>query len=335
MARKASPRAAATSIDVLLQEDRLFHPPASFRKRAAVTDPKIYARASKSPEAFWAACARQLVWSRPWKKVLQWTPPHAKWFVGGKINASANCLDRHLGTPTANKAALLWEGEPGDERTLTYAQLHRETCKFANVLKHLGVRKGDRVTLYLPMIPELVIGMLACARIGAVHSVVFGGFSAEALRDRLNDAQAKVLVTADGGYRRGGQVPLKQLADEALKGAPTVEHVVVVRRDNFPIHITEGRDHWWHRLMQDASADCPAETMDSEDMLFVLYTSGTTGKPKGVVHTTGGYLTGVNVTTRWVFDLRPEDVTGAPPTSAGSPAIRTSSTGRSVTAPPC
>ncbi len=295
-------------IDVLLKEDRVFRPAAAFRRRANVQDPSIYAKAARNPEAFWASFARELVWSRPWKKVLSWDPPHARWFVGGRLNVSVNCLDRHLATPLRNKAAIIWEGEPGEERTLTYAQLHREVCRFANVLKGLGVRKADRVTLYLPMIPELAIAMLACSRIGAVHSVVFGGFSAESLRDRINDAQAKVLVTADGGYRRGAQVPLKRVADEALEGAPGVRHVVVVKRGNFDIHVQEGRDHFWHRLMQDAESACLAEPMDSEDMLYILYTSGTTGKPKGIVHATGGYLVGVYATTRWVFDLKPEDV---------------------------
>ncbi|HKN46371.1 MAG TPA: acetate--CoA ligase [Candidatus Polarisedimenticolia bacterium] len=308
MGTKRLARAPGSGIDVLLSESRLFRPSTRFRRQANVSDPAIYARAARNPEAFWASFAKDLVWSRPWKRALVWDPPHARWFVGGRINASVNCLDRHLATATRNKAAILWEGEPGDRRTLTYAQLHRETAKFGNVLKKLGVRKGDRVTLYMPMIPELVIAMLACSRIGAVHSVVFGGFSAESLRDRINDAKATVLVTADGGYRRGAQVPLKRLADEALKGAPSVRHVVVVKRGDFPIHVTEGRDHFWHRVMEDASAACEPEAMDSEDMLYILYTSGTTGKPKGIVHATGGYLTGVYATTRWVFDLKPEDV---------------------------
>jgi acetyl-CoA synthetase len=228
--------------------------------------------------------------------------------VGGKLNASFNCLDRHLGTAVRNKAAILWEGEPGDERTLTYGQLHRETCRFANVLKELGVRKGDRVTLYMPLIPELAIAMLACARIGAVHSVIFGGFSSESLKERINDAKATVLVTADGGFRRGAEVPLKKFSDEALLGTPSIRRVVVVRRGNFPVQMKDGRDHWWHDLMKDRSADCPPEPMGSEDMLYILYTSGTTGKPKGIVHATGGYMVGVHTTTRWVFDLKPEDV---------------------------
>jgi len=307
MARK-KPAGAATNIDVLLKEERRFRPASSFRKQANIADPEIYARAAKNPEAFWAARARELTWSRPFTKTLIWRPPHARWFVGGRLNASVNCLDRHLTGPLRNKAAILWEGEPGDERTLTYAQLHRETCKFANVLKSLGVKKGDRVTIYLPMIPELPIAMLACARIGAVHSVVFGGFSSESLRDRINDARSTILITADGGYRRGGQVPLKRTSDEALAGTPDLRHVVVVKRGGFPVEMQEGRDRFWHDLMAEAAADCPAVEIDSEEMLFILYTSGTTGKPKGIVHTTGGYMTGVQATTRWVFDLKPQDV---------------------------
>jgi acetyl-CoA synthetase len=302
------PRGNRAGIDVLLHEKRVFRPDPAFRRRAIVRDPGVYARARRSPGAFWASCARELAWFKPWKKVLAWNPPHARWFVGGKLNASFNCLDRHLATPVRNKAAILWEGEPGDGRTLTYSQLHRETCQFANVLKELGVRKGDRVTLYMPLIPELAIAMLACARIGAVHSVVFGGFSSASLQDRINDARARVLVTADGGFRRGAEVPLKKFADEALLGTPSIRHVVVVRRGNFPVQMKEGRDRWWHDLMQDRSADCPPEPMDSEDMLYILYTSGTTGKPKGIVHATGGYMVGVHTTTRWIFDLRPEDV---------------------------
>jgi acetyl-CoA synthetase len=302
------PPDAGAAIDVLLHERRVFRPAASFRRRAAVPDPRVYKRAARDPEAFWAGFARELRWTRRWSKVLSWTPPHARWFLNGRLNVSDNCLDRHLGTQVRNKAAILWEGEPGEERTVTYAQLHREVCRFANVLKSLGVRKGDRVTLYLPLVPELAIAMLACARIGAVHSVVFGGFSAEALRDRINDARSGVLVTADGGYRRGTQVPLKKFSDEALLGAPGIRHVVVVRRGNFPVEMQEERDHWWHDLMHQAAPDCPSEPMDSDDMLFILYTSGTTGKPKGIVHATGGYLVGVYATTKWVFDIRPEDV---------------------------
>ena len=308
MPRKTSKSTSQSSIDVLLREERIFRPNAAFRRQASVKDASIYGKAARDPEAFWASCARDLVWLRPWKKVLVWRPPHARWFVSGKLNASVNCLDRHLGTAVRNKAAILWEGEPGEERTLTYAQLFRETCRFANVLKDLGVRKGDRVTLYMPLVPELAIAMLACARIGAAHSVVFGGFSAESLKERINDAKATVLVTADGGFRRGVEVPLKKFADEALRGTPSIRHVVVVRRGNFPVQMTEGRDRFWHDLMRDRSAECPPEPMDSEDMLYILYTSGTTGKPKGIVHATGGYMVGVHTTTRLVFDLKPEDV---------------------------
>ena len=302
-------------IDALLHEARTFPPTASWRERALANDPTIYARAAADPEAFWAGFARELEWIEPWTNVLEWNAPHAKWFVGGKLNASANCLDRHVRTARRNKAAIIWEGEPGDRRTLTYFDLYRDVCRFANVLKSLGVRKGDRVALYLPLIPELAIAMLACARIGAVHSVVFGGFSAESLRDRINDAQATVLVTADGGFRRGQIVPLKRMADEALRETPSIQHVVVVRRaastastDVQPVPKLEGRDRWYHELMDGAAVTCPPEPMDSEDMLYILYTSGTTGKPKGIVHTTGGYLTGTYATTKWVFDLRDEDV---------------------------
>src|SRR6185436_13330866 len=233
-------------------EDRSFAPPTSFREHAHISDDRIYAEAERDPEAFWARFARELDWSKPWDRVLEWNPPHAKWFVGGKINASVNCIDRHLRGGRRNKAAIIWEGEPGDSRTLTYYDLHREVSQFANVLKSLGIAKGDRVALYLPLIPELAIAMLACARIGAVHSVVFGGFSAESLRDRINDQQARLLVTADGGYRRGQVVPLKRVADEALEQAPSVEHVIVVQRRHSPFaeELVEGRDHWYHDLMR-------------------------------------------------------------------------------------
>ena len=297
-------------IDALLSEERTFEPPAGFREHALVRDAAIYEQADRDPEGFWATFARELEWIAPWRQVLEWTPPHAKWFVGGKINASANCLDRHVRTARRDKRAIVWEGEPGDERTLTYGELHEEVCRFANVLKRLGVRRGDRVAIYLPMIPDLPVAMLACARIGAVHSVVFGGFSAESLRDRINDATAKVLITADGGYRRGHVVPLKQIADEALEQAPSIEHLVLIRRGHEDLKpaMKPGRDQWYEDLVHGVPADCEPEAMDAEDMLYILYTSGTTGKPKGIVHTTGGYLVGAYATTKWVFDLKEDDV---------------------------
>src|SRR4051794_29901652 len=300
-----------SEIDALLKEDRRFPPPDAWKQNAIVRDAAIYERAAADPEAFWAGFARELEWMQPWTRVLEWTPPNAKWFVGGKINASVNCVDRHIRGARRNKAALVWEGEPGDRRTLTYWDLYRQVNTFANVLKSLGVTRGDRVALYMPLIPELAIAMLACARIGAIHSVVFGGFSAESLRDRINDSQCVALVTADGGYRRGQVVPLKQMADEALEQTPSIRHVVVVQRQPgapIPVHMKEGRDHWYHRVMQDAPSFCEPEAMDAEDMLYILYTSGTTGKPKGIVHTTGGYLTGTYATTKWVFDLKEDDV---------------------------
>jgi acetyl-CoA synthetase len=297
-------------LEDLLREDRAFAPPADFQARAHVADPSIYAEAERDPEAFWARLAGELEWSRGWDRVLDWQPPNAKWFVGGKLNASVNCLDRHVRGARRNKAALIWEGEPGDRRTLTYFDLYRQVSAFANVLRGLGIKKGDRVGMYLPLVPELVISMLACARIGAIHSVVFGGFSAESLRDRMNDMKASLLITADGGYRRGQIVPLKQVADEAVADVPSIKNVVVVQRGGaaMPVHIKEGRDHWYHRLMQDAPLTCDAEPMDAEDMLYILYTSGTTGKPKGIVHTTGGYLVGTYATAKLVFDLREDDV---------------------------
>src|SRR5947209_7848307 len=253
----------ARAIEALLEENRVFPPPEAFRRQANVASEEVYERARRDPEGFWAERAGELRWMRKWDRVLEWNPPFAKWFVGGQLNVSDNCLDRFLGTPVQNKAALIWEGEPGDERTLTYHDLHREVCKFANVLKSLGVKKGDRVAIYLPMIPEAVIAMLACTRIGAPHNVVFGGFSAESLRDRINDAQAKLLITADGGYRRGQIVPLKHIADEAIADTPSIQNVVVVQRGNgpMPVHIKEGRDHWYHRLMQDAPLRCEPEPM--------------------------------------------------------------------------
>ena len=303
------------TIESILQEKRTFSPPPEFARDARISSmeeyQKIYARAAADPAAFWEELAeKELHWFEKWESVLDWQPPVAKWFSGGKINISYNCLDRHLTTWRKNKAALIWEGEPGDSRTLTYAQLHREVCQMANVLKQLGVQKGDRVGLYMPMIPEAAIAMLACARIGAVHSVVFGGFSAEALRDRLADGEAKVVITADGGYRKDSIVPLKAQVDKALANdaVPSVTNVLVVKRTAEAIDMEAGRDRWWHDLQKTVSADCPAEPMDSEDMLFVLYTSGSTGKPKGVVHTTGGYNLYTHMTTQWTFDLKDTDV---------------------------
>ena len=297
------------SIEALLQEDRTFPPSDQFRQQANINDPNVYAEAAKDPEAFWARFAGELDWFQTWDKVLEWNPPYAKWFLGGKLNASYNCIDRHLSSARRNKAAIIWEGEPGDRQVYTYWDLHREVCRFANGLKSLGVQKGDRVTIYLPMVPELPISMLACARIGAAHSVIFGGFSADSIRDRLDDSQSKVMITADGGYRRGGIVQLKQNADESLEGDTPVERVVVVRRTGHADDkMVDGRDVWWHDLVADQPLTCEPEPMDSEDMLYMLYTSGTTGKPKGIVHSTGGYLTGTYATTKWIFDLKEDDV---------------------------
>jgi acetyl-CoA synthetase len=302
---------AQVDIESVLKEERVFEPRKEFSAQAHIGSiqeyEKFYQQAQDDPEGFWASMAKELDWFKPWEKVLEWNPPFAKWFVGGRTNIAHNCLDRHLTTGRKNKAAIIWEGEPGDERTLTYQALHREVCKFANVLKQIGVQTGDRVAIYMPMVPELPIAMLACARIGATHSVVFGGFSADALRDRINDAQAKVVVTADGGYRRGGEIPLKNAVDEAIQQTPSIEHVIVYRRTGSRVHMEPGRDHWWHELMTHASEECPAEALDAEHPLYILYTSGTTGRPKGIVHTTGGYMLGTYLTAKWVFDLKEED----------------------------
>ncbi|MBW2242908.1 MAG: acetate--CoA ligase [Deltaproteobacteria bacterium] len=301
-------------IESLLKEKRVFKPAKDFSRQAnwnKKTAAEYRKLGEKNPERFWAKMAKENVsWFTPWKKTLQWKPPFAKWFVGGKLNVSYNCLDRHLEGENAwrrNKAAIIWEGEPGDSRTLTYGQLHREVCKFANVLKGLGVKKGERVALYMPMVPELAIAMLACTRIGAPHSIVFGGFSAEALRDRINDAGAKVVITSDGGFRRGAPFELKPAVDEACKGAACVEHVVVVKRTGEKTAMKAGRDQWWHELMDGASADCKPAKLDAEHPLFILYTSGTTGSPKGILHTTGGYLTHVTTTAKAIFDLKETD----------------------------
>jgi len=303
------------TIESILQEERLFAPAAEFAQNAHIKSlqeyQEIYNRAKANPAEFWAELAAQeLDWFERWHTVLDWQPPFVRWFEGGKINISHNCLDRHLTTSYKNKAALIWEGEPGDSRTLTYAQLHREVCQMANTLKQLGVSKGDLVGIYMPMIPEAAIAMLACARIGAPHTVVFGGFSAEALRDRLVDGKAKLVITADGGWRKDAIVPLKEQVDKALANnqVPTVGNVLVVERTKQKITMEPGRDHWWHDLKKEASANCPAEPMDSEDVLFVLYTSGSTGKPKGVVHTTAGYSLYTHITTKWIFDLKDTDV---------------------------
>jgi acetyl-CoA synthetase len=307
MSDSTSVNGGAQNIDDLLLENRKFPPPAEFQKNALVAGTFLYDEAAADYQGFWARQASDLLdWDQDWHTICEWNPPFAKWFVGGKINASYNCLDRHVLAGRGDKVAIHWEGEPGDTRTITYSDLLAEVQKFANVLKSLGVERGDRVNIYLPMVPEAIVSMLACARIGAAHSVVFGGFSSQSLTDRINDAQAKVLITADGGHRRGEVFALKPAADEALASTPTIEHVVVVRRGGNPVEMVSGRDHWYHDLMADAAAECPAEPMDSEQLLFLLYTSGTTGKPKGIMHTTGGYLTHVAFTHKYVFDLHPD-----------------------------
>src|SRR5512146_714208 len=312
MAQDAATEHQSTSIDSVLQESRSFPSPAEFSRQAHIKSvqdyERLYAEAERDPEAFWGNIARELHWFKPWDKVLEWKAPWAKWFVGGQLNLCYNCVDRHVQTWRKNKAAIIWEGEPGDLRTLTYQQLHVEVQKFANVLKSLGVRKGDRVAIYMGMSPELPIAMLACARIGAVHSVVFGGFSANALVARINDQAAVLVITQEGSWRRGSEVKLKAAVDEALPQCPTVKNVIVYQRTGSDIPMQSGRDHWWHELMAKADDECPAVPLDSEDPLYILYTSGTTGKPKGIVHTTAGYSVGTYITAKWVFDLKDEDV---------------------------
>jgi acetyl-CoA synthetase len=304
---------SSNTIESHLVETRVFKPSDGFVQQALIpsldTYRELYQQSIQDPEGFWSKQASELLlWRKKWDTVLKWEAPFAQWFVGGKLNVSENCLDRHLNGPRRNKAAIIWEGEPGEVRTLTYQQLHREVCKFANVLKRNRVQKGDRVIIYMPMCPEAAIAMLACARIGAVHSVVFGGFSSAAIQDRANDSQAKVVITADGGYRRGAIVPLKKNVDEALKDSTQVERVIVFRRANNDIPIKEGRDVWWHREMEYVDAHCEPEELDSEDPLYILYTSGSTGKPKGILHTTAGYLLGATITTKYVFDLHEDDL---------------------------
>ena len=302
----------STSIETSQIESRVFTPPAEFAANAHVKSfeeyEAMYAEAAKDPAAFWAKQAEALHWFRKWDTILEWNEPFAKWFIGGKLNVSYNCLDRHLETERRNKKAIIWEGEPGEIRTLTYEELHAEVCKFANVLKKLGIKTGDRVALYMPLVPELSIAMLACARIGATHTVIFGGFSADAISDRVIDCQVKLIVTADGGYRRGNEIKLKEIVDEAAAECPTVENIVVFKRTNSPVEMLGGRDHWWHEIIETVDADCPAEELDSEHSLYILYTSGTTGKPKGILHTTGGYLTQVAYSAKLVFDLKEDDI---------------------------
>ena len=312
-AAKKAVKAAGSSTKSLLVENRVFKPSADFAKKARISSmaqyQKMHAESLKNPDKFFGREAKELSWSKPFKKVLDWKCPNAKWFVGGKLNVSENCLDRHLDGPRKTKAAIIWEGEPGEKRVITYQQLHRDVCRFANVLKRHKVKKGDRVVIYMPMVPEAAVAMLACTRIGAMHSVVFGGFSAESIKDRVIDSGATMVITADGGYRRGAVVALKKNVDDALKGGDTpVKSVIVFKRTGQDVHIEEGRDYWWHRELEYVDAKCPAVAMDSESPLFILYTSGSTGKPKGILHTTGGYLLHSYMTCKYVFDLRDDDV---------------------------
>jgi acetyl-CoA synthetase len=300
-----------TAIESVLHEERVFAPPPEFAENAHIKSfeeyERLYAEAAADVPAFWAKRAESLDWFKKWDTILEWNEPFAKWFVGGKINISHNCLDRHLAT-RGDKLAFIWEGEPGEQRRLTYAELHHEVCRFANVLKKLGIATGDRVALYMPLVPELAIAMLACARIGATHTVIFGGFSADAIRDRVNDGECKLIVTADGGYRRGSEIKLKSIVDEAAAKCPTVENIVVYRRTGSEVAMQNGRDHWWHEIVETVDDNCPPEHLDSEHPLYILYTSGTTGKPKGILHTTGGYLTQAAYTAKMVFDLKDEDI---------------------------
>ncbi|MCG8587275.1 MAG: acetate--CoA ligase [Pirellulales bacterium] len=303
---------AGAQLDTVMQEDRLFEPSEAFRERSAIGSLEAYEalwnKAAADTEAFWAKQAEGLHWFEPYDKILEWDEPFAKWFVGGKTNVSYNCLDANIEKGLGDKTAILWEGEPGDERTLTYRELHREVCKFANALKSLGIKAGDRVSVYMPMTPELAVACLACARIGAIHSVIFAGFSAEAIAERNQDAEAKLQITSDGAWRRGKILPLKDTVDEALAKSPTVEKCIVLRRTENEINMQDGRDFWWHDLVETASADCPATPMDSEAPLFILYTSGSTGKPKGIKHTTAGYNLYAKKTFEWVFDYHDDDI---------------------------
>src|SRR5450631_3223915 len=305
-------RVANQDIDSTLRENRVFPPPPEFSAKAHIQSLEqyeaLYKKSIEDPEAFWAGAAAELHWFKPWDKVLDWNLPWAKWFVGGKINLSYNCVDRHALGARRDKTAFIWEGEPGEVRRLTYAELHSEVQRFANALKALGIKKGDRVAIYMGMTPELAIALLACARIGAVHSVIFGGFAANALVDRINDASCVAVITQDGSYRRGQEVRLKAIVDEALNNCPTVKHVVVYRRIGSAVNMKPGRDQWWQDLVAEAPAECPAEPLDAEDPLYILYTSGTTGKPKGLVHTTGGYSVQTYLTSKLIFDLKPNDV---------------------------
>ncbi len=312
MATLPASSVAHQDIDSTLREDRVFPPPEEFSRKAHIKSmaayEALYKKSIEDPESFWAGVAKELHWFKPWTRVLEWDLPAAKWFVGGEMNLSYNCLDRHLDGPRRDKTAIIWEGEPGEIRRLTYAELHAEVCRFANALKALGIQKGDRVAIYMGMTPELAVALLACARIGAIHSVIFGGFAANAIADRVKDCGCVAIITQDSSYRRGNEVKLKQTVDEALTACPTVKHVVVYRRTGSAVNMVNGRDYWWHDLVACCTADCPAEPLDSEHPLYILYTSGTTGKPKGLVHTTAGYAVQTYLTTKYVFDLRGDDI---------------------------